>query len=75
MTSDKTQRLSMVPSSLLSTNSAVTFAACNSFASGTSVVAKILIPNTVNPFVKFALFASAVVTLFDELSPTFPTCV
>ena len=30
-------------------------------------------PNTVKPLVKFALFASAVVTRFEELSPTLPT--
>jgi hypothetical protein len=51
----------------------VIFAACRSFASVTSEVAKILMPNTVKPLVKFALFASAVVTRFEELSPTLPT--
>ena len=30
-------------------------------------------PNTVKPLVKFALFASVVVTRFEELSPTLPT--
>ena len=30
-------------------------------------------PNTVKPLVKFVLFASAVVTRFEELSPTLPT--
>ena len=69
----RTVGLSAVPSSLLSINSAVIFAACRSFASVTSEVAKILMPNTVKPLVKFALFASAVVTRFEELSPTLPT--
>jgi hypothetical protein len=49
------------------------FAAWRSFASATSDVAKILIPNTVKPLVKLALFARAVVTRFEELSPTLPT--
>ena len=49
------------------------FTTWRSFASETSEVAKILMPNTVKPLVKFALFASAVVTRFEELSPTLPT--
>jgi hypothetical protein len=49
------------------------FAAWRSFASATSEVAKILIPNTVKPLVKLALFARAVVTRFEELSPTLTT--
>jgi hypothetical protein len=32
-------------------------------------------PKTVNPLVKLELFAKAVVTKFEELSPTLPTAV